>query len=71
MNLLIFDLEVDFGEDIQVVANNEHDLRDYLSKQHGFTNITFNDLDCSYGTCQFKDALGYSETAKCKYAKKV
>ena len=54
MNLLVFHLEVDFGEDLRLVANNEVDLENHL-REKGFTNIKFSDLRSSYGTCSLKD----------------
>lgn len=33
MNLLFFHLEVDFGKDLILVANNEVDLKDHLAKK--------------------------------------
>lgn len=70
MNLLVFNLEVDFGEDIKVVANNEVDLEQYLIDK-GFTNIEFRDLRTNYGTCDLKDKLDYRVTAKCFYVTKI
>ena len=70
MNLLFFHLEVTFGSDIQLVANNEVDLENYLISR-GFTNINFSDLRSSYGTCSLKKELGYKEVAKCFYVIKI
>lgn len=70
MNLLFFHLEVDFGEDLKLIANNEIDLENYLI-QRGFKGIKFEDLRTSYGTCSFKDGLNYKETAKCFYVIKI
>jgi hypothetical protein len=69
MNLLFFHLEVDFGEDIKVVANNEVDLEQYLIDK-GFTSIEFSDLRTNYGTCSLKNLYG-RETAKCFYITKI
>ena len=69
MNLLFFHLEVDFGEDIKVVANNEVDLEKYLIEK-GYTNIEFSNLRTDYGTCSFKNLYG-RETAKCFYITKI
>ncbi len=69
MNLLFFHLEVQFGTDITVVANNEVDLEKYLLDK-GFTNINFSDLRTSYGTCSLKDQYG-TEVAKCFYLTKI
>lgn len=69
MNLLLFYLEVDFGEDIKVVANNEVDLENYLIEK-GFTNISFSDLRQSYGTCSLNDQYG-RQTAECFYVNKI
>lgn len=70
MNLLFFHLEVNFGTDIKVVANNEMDLAEYLSSL-GFTNLKFEDLDTEYGTCSLTDKENYKELAKCFYVKKI
>ena len=70
-NLLVFDLTVDFGEDIHIVANNERDLTDYLETNHSFKAINFRDLDSSYGTCEFKNSLGYRESGQCFYVKYI
>lgn len=69
MYLLFFHLEVDFGEDIKVVANNEVDLENYLIEK-GFTSISFSDLRADYGTCSLNDQYG-RETAKCFYINKI
>ena len=69
MYLLFFHLEVDFGEDIKIVANNEVDLENYL-KEKGFTNISFSDLRQSYGTCCLSDEYG-TQTAECFYINKI
>lgn len=69
MNLLFFHLEVDFGEDIKILANNEVDLENHLIEK-GFTSIEFSDLRTDYGTCSLKNQYG-RETAKCFYVKKV
>ena len=69
MNLLFFHLEVQFGTDITVVANNEVDLEKYLLDK-GFTNINFSDLRTSYGTCSLKDQHGIG-VAKCFYVTKI
>lgn len=68
-NLLFFHLEVDFGEDIKIVANNEVDLEQYLISA-GYTNVQFSDLRTSYGTCTLKNMYG-TETAKCFYVNKI
>jgi hypothetical protein len=54
MNLLAFHLEVDFGEDLRLVANNEVDLENYLIEK-GYSNIEFSDLRTNYGTCSLKN----------------
>lgn len=69
MNLLFFHLEVSFGEDIKIIANNEVDLEQHLL-QAGYTNIEFSDLKNSYGTCSLKNQYG-RETAKCFYVIKI
>jgi hypothetical protein len=69
MNLLIFHLAVDFGEDLTLVANNEVDLENHLIEK-GFTNIKFEDLRTTYGTCTFRTQYG-TEVAKCFYATKI
>ena len=69
MNLLFFHLEVDFNDDIKLVANNEVDLENHLTEL-GFTNILFSDLRTDYGTCSLKDQYG-RQTAKCFYIKKI
>jgi hypothetical protein len=69
MNLLFFHLEVDFGTDIKLVANNEIDLEQYLILL-GYTNIEFFDLRANYGTCSLKDCYG-RQTAKCYYVTKI
>lgn len=69
MNILIFKLEIDFGEDILLAANNELDLRDELEKK-GFTDIKFEDIEFPYGKCYLKDLYG-TEVADCYYVKKV
>jgi hypothetical protein len=68
-NLLFFHLEIDFGEDIKFIFNNEVDLQEYLVEK-GYSNIKFSDLETSYGTCQLKDMYG-NQTAKCFYIKKI
>ena len=69
MNLLIFNLEKEFGDDLRLVANNEVDLENYL-KEKGYNSIEFNDLRTSYGTCSLKDQYGRT-TAKCFYVSKI
>lgn len=69
MNLLVFHLEADFGEDLRLVANNEVDLESHLLEK-GFKNIEFSDLRSSYGTCSLKDQYG-RHTAKCFYVTKI
>lgn len=69
MNLLVFHLEVDYGEDLRLVANNEVDLESYLIEK-GYTNIQFRDLRTSYGACYLKSQYE-SETAKCFYVTKI
>lgn len=69
MNLLFFHLEVDFGTDIKLVANNEVDLREHLTSLD-YTKIEFSDLQDSYGTCSLHDQYG-RQTAKCFYIKKI
>jgi hypothetical protein len=69
MNLLVFHLEVNFGDDLRLVANNEVDLENYLIEK-GYNSIEFNDLRNSYGTCSLKDQYG-RETAKCFYVTKI
>jgi hypothetical protein len=34
MNKLLFTLEVDFGDDIKLIANNHKDLEDYINKNY-------------------------------------
>lgn len=70
MNLLVFHLEADFGEDLRLVANNEVDLESYLLEK-GFKYINFSDLRTKYGTCSFRDGLNHIETAKCFYVTKI
>lgn len=70
-NLLIFIKEEDFGEDILLVANNEHDMSEYLISKYCAYNIKFSDIGTSYGTLTFKDRHGFSHTGKCFYAKKI
>jgi hypothetical protein len=70
MNLLVFHLEADFGENLRLVANNEVDLENHLIER-GFKDIKFTDLRTNYGTCSFRDKLDYKETAKCFYATKI
>jgi hypothetical protein len=69
MNLLVLHLEVDFGEDLRLVANNEVDLEQYLIDK-GYKDIKFNDLRTPYGTCQMKNNFG-TDTAKCSYVEKI
>jgi hypothetical protein len=69
MNLLVFHLEVDFGEDLRLVANNEVDLENYLIEK-GYSFIEFSDLRTNYGTCSLKNQYG-RETAKCFYVTKI
>jgi len=69
MNLLFFHLEIDFGTDIKLVANNEVDLEQHLLSL-GYTNIEFSDLRSNYGTCSLKNQYG-RETAKCYYVNKI
>lgn len=69
MNLLVFHLEVNFGDDLRLVANNEVDLENYF-KERGYKSIEFSDLKTSYGTCSLKDEYGI-ETAKCFYVTKI
>lgn len=33
MNKLLFTFEVDFGDDIKLIANNHKDLEDYINKK--------------------------------------
>ena len=69
MNLLFFHLEVDFGTDVKLVANNVVDLTEHLEAL-GYTKIQFSDLQDSYGTCSLNDQYG-RQTAKCFYIKKI
>lgn len=69
MNLLVFHLEVNFGDDLRLVANNEVDLENYLIEK-GYNSIEFNDLRTPYGTCSLKDQYSI-ETAKCFYVTKI
>ena len=69
MNLLFFHLEVKYGTDIKLVANNEVDLEQHLLSM-GYTNIEFSDLKYDYGTCSIKDMYG-RQTAKCYYVTKI
>ena len=69
MNLLFFHLEIDFGTDIKLVANNEVDLEQRLISL-GYTNIRFSDLRADYGTCSLENQYG-RETAKCYYVTKI
>jgi hypothetical protein len=68
--LLLFYLKADFGENLRLVANNEADLAEYL-KEKGYKDITFSDLQFSYGTCSYRDTLNYKETAQCFYIPKI
>lgn len=70
MNLLFFHLEVGWGNDLRLIANNEVDLQDYLTGK-GYTNIEFSNLKTSYGTCQLKNQFGNREIAKCFYVTKI
>ena len=69
MNLLVFHLEVDFGTDLKLVANNEVDLENYLIEK-GYSSIEFSNLRTNYGTCSLKNQYG-RETAKCFYVSKI
>lgn len=69
MNLLFFHLEINFGEDVKLLSNNEVDLENYLIKE-GFTNIEFSDLRTNYGMCSLKGQYG-REYAKCFYVTKI
>lgn len=69
MNLLVFHLETDFGEDLILVANNEVDLESHLIEKR-FTNIKFTDLRTNYGTCSLRNQYG-TDTAKCFYVTKI
>ena len=71
MNLLFFHLEVQFGTDIKLVANNEVDLEQYLIKEKQFLQVEFYDLKSDYGTCILKDHFGNKEIAKCYYVTKI
>lgn len=68
---LTLHLEVDFGEDLRLSANNHLDLTEYLL-QKGYSNIRFSDLESTYGTCSFKQK-GWENTvvAKCFYTEKI
>lgn len=68
-NLLVFHLEVDFGDDIRVVANNEKDLESFLIDK-SFKAISFLDIDRDYGTCHLSDQYG-RQTAKCFYVEYI
>jgi hypothetical protein len=70
MNLLFFHLEVHFGQDIRLIANNEVDLKIHL-EELGFKKIEFTDLIYGYGTCALTDQDNEREHAKCFYVKKV
>ena len=69
MNLLFFHLEMQFGADIILVANNEVDLKSFL-ESCGYRDIEFSDLQEQYGKCNLKSNLG-RELAKCFYITKV
>lgn len=68
-HLLVLHLEIDFGEDLMVSANNELDMREYLTKE-GWTDIEFRDIESNYGTCSMENMYGI-ETAKCFYVEKI
>jgi len=70
MNLLFFHLEVDFGKDLILVANNEVDLKDHLAKK-GYSQFEFSDLQTTHGTCSMRDRFNNRETAKCFYIPKI
>lgn len=70
MNLLFFHLEVHFGQDIRLVANNEVDLKDHLVGL-GFKDINFDNLLTDYGECGLTDQYNEREYAKCFYVKKI
>lgn len=69
MNLLFFHLEVPFGTDIKLVANNEVDLEAHLTAE-GYTSIEFSDLRSGSGTRSLRNQYG-RETAKCFYVSKI
>ena len=70
MNLLFFHLEVDFGEDIKLIANNEVDLKEHLTEK-GFKNIDFTDIRTDNGECGLTDQYNNREYAKCFYVTKI
>lgn len=69
MNLLVFNLEEEFGDNLRLVANNEVDLENYLIEK-GYNSIEFNDLRTYYGTCSLKEKYG-RVTAQCFYVTKI
>ena len=70
MNVLVFKYTPDFGQNIELVANNELDLKDYLEKEYDFNDIEFHDLHEYYGYCSFKTIYG-RESVSCYYSKKI
>lgn len=70
MNLLFFQLEQSWGDDVILVSNNEQDLRDHFLSR-SYQEATFYNLDKSYGVCLLKDQNGERQQAKCFYIKKV
>ena len=69
MNLLLFQLERQFNEELNLIANNEVDLEDYLITL-GYKNIIFYDLNRNHGSCSLEDEYG-KKTAKCFYINKI
>jgi len=52
MNKLLFILEVQFGEDITLIANNHLDLEDYLTKTYDWYVIIVNEETVKIKMCE-------------------
>lgn len=71
-NVLVFNYNPNFGEEINLVANNQLDLENYLIENYNFSNIKFEDIERPYGICTFKERLYENiETAKCFYCQQL
>lgn len=56
MNKLLFILEIDFCDDIKIIANNHKDLEDYLSK-----NYDWYDFEMTEDNIIIETRKGYSK----------
>jgi hypothetical protein len=55
MNKLLFHYDVDFGEDIILIANNHKDLEDYLESELKYVNVRVTDTQVIFKEREWSD----------------